>query len=250
MAVIDMFIRAGTIPPETEVFVDSPTAGKITNVYRRNKGDLSTSAREAYPGEPLRFPTLREVRSRTSLKVHARKHLPAIFLTSSGDLAHANAPRHLMRMFSNRLNLLCIIGWQAPGSLGDRLLRGESPVLVRHQEGKKVEEDWISPAIAVRGFTSFSAHADARGLLAWLRAARGVRRVFLVHGEERQALALAESIRAALGLAVSVPARGEGFVLTPHGAVGAGVAVPAAERPDTLMRSPAAAGEGAYEKNE
>lgn len=251
MAVIDMFMRKGVIPPETEVFVDSPTAQKITGVYRRNKADLSLWAHEAYTAEALRFPALREVRSRTSLKVHARKHLPAIFITSSGDLAHANAPRHLMRMFGDRRNLLCIIGWQAPGSLAQRLLAGERAVLVRHQEAKKLSEDWVSPAITVKGFHSFSAHADSRGLLAWLGAARGAQHVFLVHGEERQAAVLAEAIRGTLGLEVTVPRRRDGFVLTPRkGAVPKAFKELPAAGVDTLKREGAAAPDRVYEGNE
>jgi len=251
MAVIDSFIRGGVIPPETEIFVDSPTAQKITRVYRSNKTDLSRWVQAAYPAEALRFPALREVRGRTSLKVHGRKHLPAIFLSSSGDLAHANAPRHLMRMFNDKKNLLCIIGWQAPGSLGQRLLAGESPVLVRHQEGKKLMEDWISPALEVKEFHSFSAHADSKGLLDWLGAARDVKHVFLVHGEEAQALALAQSIRAALGLQVTVPRRGDGFVLTPRGgAIAKKYAALRRDAADTLRRDAGAAPDSAYEGSE
>jgi metallo-beta-lactamase family protein len=251
MAVIDMFIRKGVIPSETEVFVDSPTAQKITGVYRRNKVDLSPWAREAYTAEALRFPALREVRSRTSLKVHTRKHLPAIFITSSGDLAHANAPRHLMRMFADGRNLLCIIGWQAPGSLGERLLAGASPVLVRRQEGKKFREDWIAPAIRVKGFHSFSGHADSRGLLEWFKGARGAKHVFLVHGEERQAAALAQSIHASLGLEVTVPRRGDGFVLSSRkGARAKTFPAPRDGMADTLKRAAVAAPDSAYEGEE
>jgi metallo-beta-lactamase family protein len=216
MAVIDEYMRKGVIPPETEVYVDSPTAQRITDVYRSMKSELSDWVQSAYSGEVLRFPTLREVRSRTSLKVHGRHHRPAIFISSSGDLAHASSPRHFMRMFADAKNLLCVIGWQAPGSVGQRLLARETPVLVRHQEGRGVKEDWISPAMAVKGFHSFSAHADAAGLLEWLGAVRGVKRVFLVHGEEQAALALAQSINATFGLPVTVPRRGDGFVLSPR----------------------------------
>jgi metallo-beta-lactamase family protein len=119
-------------------------------------------------------------------------------------------------MFADQKNLVCIIGWQSPGSLGARLLAGETPVPVRHQEGKKFQEDWVSPSVAVKGFHSFSGHADAAGLLAWLEAIRGVKQVFLVHGEERQSLALAQSIRKKLGIPVEVPQRGATFVLSPR----------------------------------
>jgi len=67
----------------------------------------------------------------------------------------------------------------------------------------------------VRSFHSFSAHADAAGLLAWLGAVKGVAHVFLVHGEEEQCLTLADLIRRRLGLKVEVPRRGERYELSP-----------------------------------
>jgi len=215
LAVIDRFQRAGVVPADAEVFVDSPTAQKITDVYRAMRGDLSAWARSFYPGDVLRFATLREVRSKTSLKVHTRRHHPTIFVASSGDLANASSPRHLMKMFADERSLLCITGWQAPGSLGARLLAGESPALVRRQEGRRFKEDWISPAIAVRGFRAFSGHADQTGLLDWLRGIDGVRQVFIVHGEEDQAEALGRAIRSELGLQPEIPHRGDCLVLSP-----------------------------------
>lgn len=215
MAVVDEAQRAGTIPREAEIWVDSPTAKRISDVYRACGEELSDRARRLYPGEILRFPSLREVRSATSLRVHERRHPPAVFVTSSGDLEHANAPRHLMRMFAERRDLLCVIGWQPPGSLGARLLAGETPVLVRHQEGRETREDWIAPSLAVKQFHSFSGHANADGLLAWASGVRGARRIFLVHGEEAQARALAEALRSRLGVDVDVPGRGEARELAP-----------------------------------
>jgi metallo-beta-lactamase family protein len=215
MAVIDRYQREGVIPAQSEIWVDSPTAHKISAVYRELRDELSEEARGLYPGEPLRFPSLREVRSRTSMKVHDRRHFPAVFVTSSGDLAHANSPRHLMRMFARPENLLCIIGWQPPGSLGARLLAGENPVLVRRREGGSNLEDWIAPALSVQASSAFSGHADAAGLLRWVSEVRGARKVFLVHGEERQAKALAESIRTTLGLEVEIPERGAVRELVP-----------------------------------
>lgn len=211
LAVIDRFQRTGVIPADADVFVDSPTAQKITDVYRAERGELSDWARSFYPGDVLRFPTLREVRSRTSLKVHSCRHRPTIFVSSSGDLSNASSPRHLMRMFASQRNLLCITGWQSPGSLGERLLAGQSPVAVRHQEGRRFREDWMTPVLEIRGFRSFSGHADQTGLLAWLKPIRGVQEVFIVHGEEDQAEALGRAVGELLALEVEVPHRGESF---------------------------------------
>lgn len=214
-AVIDRYIKEGVIPSETEVYIDSPTANKITDVYRRFRGELSDWALEFYAGEILRFPGLREVPSRTSLKAHDRRHPPSVFVSTSGDLCYANSPRHLMRMFGDSRNLLCIVGWQSPGSVGARLSTGESPVLVRYREGGESRREWISPLITVERYHSFSGHADQRELLSWLRRIRGVRRVFLVHGEPDEMDALAQRIREELRLDVETPGSGERVVLRP-----------------------------------
>jgi metallo-beta-lactamase family protein len=212
-AVIDFFRREGVIPEETDVYVDSPTARKVTVVYRRSAAELSRWAREFYADGILRSAHLHEVKSRVSLAVHDRKHDPAVFVSSSGDLDHANAPRHLMKMHGDPANLLCIVGWQPPGSLGARLAAGDSVVLVRYREGRGLVREWISPVLAVERVTSFSGHADQRGLIDWLGSVHGAKKVFLVHGEADQAAALAEAIAAALGLDVEVPRRGERFTL-------------------------------------
>ncbi len=212
-AVIDLFRREGVIPPETDVYVDSPTAKKVTVIYRRFADELSRAAREFYSAGMLRSPYLHEIKSRVSLAVHERAHDPAIFVSSSGDLGFANSPRHLMKMFGDPDNLLCIVGWQSPGSLGSRLVAGDSPVLVRYREGRRFRSEWISPALSIERITLFSGHADQRGLLDWLGSARGVRTVFLVHGEADQSEKLAEMITTELGLDVEVPRRGEKFTL-------------------------------------
>jgi metallo-beta-lactamase family protein len=212
MAAIELFRGKDLIPPGTLVYVDSPTAHKITNVYRAHSGELSASARKLFDGNMLEYPALREVRSRTSLAVHGRNHTPSIFISSSGNIDYANSPRHLMRMYPDRRNLCCIVGYQAPGSTGARLLGGESPLLVRSREGKEPREEWITPLLEVKGFESFSGHADYLRLLDWLDGIEGVRGVFLVHGEVERSEALAAAIEE-LELDASVPRRGESRTL-------------------------------------
>ena len=216
LAVIDCYRDRGVIPGECEVYADSPSAGRISRIYRSFPGELSRWAREFYTAGIIRSPALREVRSKMSLAVHKRDHRPAIFVSSSGDLEFANSPRHLMQLYDDPGNLLCFVGWLSPGSLGKRLAAGESPVLVRYREGKGYKRDWITPEIGVRRFHSFSSHADQRGLLAWLGGMPHLSRVFLVHGEPDQAFALGKAIRERYGVEVEIPERGERFVLEPN----------------------------------
>ena len=209
LAVINRYIDRGVIPSRTEVYVDSPTAREITAVHRGLRGELSEWARDFYGERILRFPGLREVPARTSMRVHNRAHPPSIFVSTSGDLEFSSAPRHLMRMFDDRRNLLCIVGWQAPGSTGARLAEGNGPVPVRHREHGELRHDWISPTLEIKRYRCFSGHADQAGLLAWLRCIRGVRRVFLVHGEIDQMESLAARVASELGIDVTIPHAGE-----------------------------------------
>lgn len=118
-----------------------------------------------------------------------------------------------MRMCADSLNLLCLVGYQSPESIGRRLEEGRSPVLVRHQEGKTIEKDWVAPAIKIQRFNSFSSHADQAGLIDWLSDIDGLKKVFIVHGEKGQSEALGSRIRSDLGLETEIPARGRSFLL-------------------------------------
>ncbi|MBU8922199.1 MAG: hypothetical protein KOO63_10320, partial [Bacteroidales bacterium] len=201
----------GVIPPGTLIYSDSPTARKITSIYRESRMEFSEYVLDLFGDRLLAPPGLREVKSATSMKVHARKHEPSIFISSSGDLNYANSPRHLMRMFDCEKNLLCMVGWQSPGSVGRRLARGETPVLVRHREGKKLEKDWINPAIEILRVVSFSSHADQDQLVSWLAGIEGLDGVFIVHGEMHSSELMQDRIRDELGLDAKIPRPGESF---------------------------------------
>jgi len=209
MAALDIFNDNGTVPPGTEVYVDSPTARKVSDVYRRHAKSLSAAALSIYGGDILRRPYHREVRSRTSMKVHGRKHRPTVFISSSGDLMHANSPRHLVRMAGVGRNLLCIVGWQSYGSIGRKLAEGDSTIFVKYREDGKMKEVWLSPALKVRKFDSFSSHADQEDLAGWVGGIDGLKAAYLVHGDLKQAGALSRRFEDELGIETKIPEAGE-----------------------------------------
>jgi metallo-beta-lactamase family protein len=210
VAALDLYADRGLIPPGTLIYTDSPTANSITRIHREHAGELSAAALALYGGGvPLERPTHREVRSRTSMQVHDRPHAPAVFVSSSGDLGYANSPRHLVRMAGDPDNLLCIVGWQSPGSVGARLAAGDSTVLVRCREGNRVQEHWIVPAIEIASFDAFSGHADGKGLVEWAGGIDGLRGIFLVHGEPDRMEALLRDLEERIGVRARAPSAGE-----------------------------------------
>ncbi|MDQ1278450.1 MAG: metallo-beta-lactamase family protein, partial [Thermodesulfobacteriota bacterium] len=121
--------REGIIPEQTPVYADSGMGRKITRIYGRYSGHFRPEARKFREGgkDFFNFPGLRDVSGAEAIRAHDLGK-PAIYLTSSGMLDHGNAPQHLAKMIDNPNNLLAIVGWQAPGSLGSRLLAGERRV--------------------------------------------------------------------------------------------------------------------------
>jgi metallo-beta-lactamase family protein len=98
---------------------------------------------------------------------------------------------------------LVFVGFQAKGTLGRQIVDGARRVHVLGEE--------IAVRAKVYTIGGFSAHADQRELIDWLRAFTTHPRVFIVHGEEESALAFEETVRSELGLATAVPQPGEAF---------------------------------------
>ncbi len=209
IAALDLFIEDGTIPAGTEVYSDSPTAKKVSDVFRNHPESMSATAVSIYGDDILRKPWHREVKSRTSMKVHGRNHRPTIFISSSGNLSYANSPRHLARMAGDERNLLCLVGWQSYGSVGRRLAGGDSTVSVTYREDGETKKVWLSPAMKIRKYDAFSSHADQEGLLRWTGAIDGLKGAFIVHGELKQAEALSQRLETDLGIEAKIPEAGE-----------------------------------------
>jgi metallo-beta-lactamase family protein len=100
-----------------------------------------------------------------------------------------------------------IVGWQAPDTLGRRL--------VEHQPVVRIfgEEYHLNAQVEV--LNGFSGHADRNELLGWAKAiTKQPRRTFLVHGEEAAAASLAEGLHNEVGYEqVDVPELHQKFAI-------------------------------------
>ena len=109
---------------------------------------------------------------------------------------------HEAEYLADPKNTLLIVGYQASGSLGRRLLDGEKGVKIM---GRKV-----NVRATIRAVGGYSAHADQPALLAWLQPMRStLKRVFVTQGEEDQSRLLAQAIKDKLALDAVVPNAGE-----------------------------------------
>ncbi len=100
---------------------------------------------------------------------------PAIIITTSGMLLGGPALIYLEKMHPDPKNKLIIIGYQAEGTLGRRLLSGEKKVKIGEQE--------IELRMKIENI-KISGHADHNELLQFIKGTKGLKKVFLVHGEK------------------------------------------------------------------
>lgn len=202
--------RGGIILEQTPVYADSGMARRITRIYGRYGGHFHPEARKLTEGgqDLFLFPGLHDVSGAEALRAHDLGK-PAIYVTSSGMLDHGNAPQHLEKMIEDPQNLLAIVGWQAPGSLGSRLLAGEQRVGIpvrREGEGGvsagRVEKD---VKMRIMQFDLFSNHADACQVLNWLAGFGKTKQVFVVHGDKENTINMARMIDRNLGFKAVAP---------------------------------------------
>ncbi|MGD0896334.1 MAG: MBL fold metallo-hydrolase [Thermoguttaceae bacterium] len=192
-------VRSGRIP-SVPVFLDSPMAADVNEIFRRHRDCFSPEMlREIDSGEaPLSFPGLTTVRSVEQSKALNYRKGPAVIMATSGMCTAGRIKHHLAQYIDRPECTILFVGYQARGTLGRQILDGGTEVrllgrlrLVR----ARVEQ-----------IVGFSGHADREALLAWLRHfAREPRVLFVTHGEEESAMALAEEIRRELHWNVTVP---------------------------------------------
>jgi len=124
---------------------------------------------------------------------------PAVIISASGMLEGGRILHHLRHRISDARNTILISGWQAPNTLGRRLVDKEETVRIYDVE--------FPVKAQVEVLTGFSGHADRDGLLNFVRVMeKRPGQTFIVHGEEEASQSFAQDLRSELGLAnVVVP---------------------------------------------
>lgn len=195
--------NAGALP-HVPVYVDSPMANSVVDLYCRyhSEHDIEMQAIEEAEGCPLIGPYFRTCRSRDDSKRLNGERGPAIIVSASGMATGGRILHHLFHRLSRPEDTVLFVGYQAAGTLGRKLVDGEKAV--------KVLGDIVEVRAVVKQLHALSAHADADGLVAWLRTApRPPKTVFLTHGEPEAQDALKERIECELGFSVRIPEQDE-----------------------------------------
>jgi metallo-beta-lactamase family protein len=186
--------------PHLQAFLDSPMAVKVTRVFKKHPElfDEEMADRMAEHNSPFEFPGLKMTEKTDESKAIAHINKSVIIIAGSGMCTGGRIKHHLKNNIMDAKNTILFVGYQAFGTLGRRLVNGETPVRILG------EEMVVKARIAkVRGF---SGHADKNELLDWLENLKTPpKHVFIIHGEKEAAKIFSNFVKEKTGWNVTVP---------------------------------------------
>lgn len=161
------------------VFVDSPMATNATEIFSRYTNENRLSPQQcAEVCNVAQY--IRQVDASMALD---RQKMPMILISASGMATGGRVVHHIRNFAPNYLNTILFTGFQAGGTRGDRILRGEKEV--------KMFGQLIPIRAEIAQIGNLSAHVDYVEMLDWLsHVKKEPRKVFITHGEKEAAQAL------------------------------------------------------------
>lgn len=199
MYYIGRLVHARRIP-ECRVFLDSPMAVDVTDIFRQYRDCLDRETWEiiASGQSPLKFPGLQMVRTAEESKKINQVHEPCIIMSTSGMCTSGRIKHHLRHNIDRQESTILFVGYQAHGTLGRQILEGRQRVRIHGRD--------YPVRAQVEQIYGFSGHADRHGLLRWIgHLTTPPRQVFLTHGEEDAARSLAAEIGRQFNFPVTIP---------------------------------------------
>lgn len=209
--ILNKLFHEGEIP-DIPIFVDSPLAVNVTDIFRLHPEIYDKEARdymfnEDPDGNLFGFPMLTYVRHVERSKMLNSLDQPVVIISASGMAVAGRILHHLKHNISDRRSTVLITGFQAAHTLGRRIVERD-PVVKIFGESYEVKAKIVE-------LTGFSGHADHKGLIEWVsKFEKKPKTVFLVHGEGASQEALAAGIKTELGIEdVRIPGQGQSFTL-------------------------------------
>jgi len=176
------------------VFLDSPMAISATKLLCQfhNEHRLPKGLCADVCGVATYVNTVDDSKRLEQLRV------PSVIISASGMATGGRILHHLKYFMGDPRNTILFTGFQAGGTRGDRMLKGETEI--------KIHGQFYSVKARVENLSSLSAHADYEGILKWLRGFKNPpKKTFITHGELAASVSLKEKIEKELGWDVVIP---------------------------------------------
>ena len=190
------------------VYVDSPLAVSATEIFRQNMNLFDEEVRnEIERGDnPLEFPGLKFTQTVEESQALNETTIPSIIISASGMCEVGRIKHHLKHNLWNPNSTILFVGYQAPGTLGAKIVGGEKTVRIFGEE--------IAVNARIEYIEGYSGHADQEWLLNFIYSfITKPKHIFLVHGEPEGQKILKEKILETTEIPVTIPDFGEKYRL-------------------------------------
>lgn len=178
--------------PKVQIFVDSPMANFATDIYRKHHELVNDEAKEFYKskGDEFEFESLSYVTDKKESISISNYHEPCIIISSAGMLEGGRIQDHLFHNIQNYYCTILFIGFCAPGTLGNRLLRGDPIVRLRGRD--------LMVYATIKQTDLLSGHGDHNDLINTVSTQTPgiLKKIFLVHGELKSMEKLKDALEA------------------------------------------------------
>ncbi|MSU73984.1 MBL fold metallo-hydrolase [Candidatus Kaiserbacteria bacterium] len=202
---LNVMMEEGKLAP-IPVYLDSPLAIEVTEVFRKYKRLLNPTAQKHFSGnnDPFSFQSLKLTREVSESRAIHVAPSPKIIIAGAG-MSHGGRIRaHEKYYLGDKHAVILFVGYQVPGSLGRRIQDGEKRV--------EIDGEHIRIYAERETLSGYSGHADREQLLTFVEnSGEEVERVFVTMGEPRSSSFLAQRIKDFLGVDAVVPEAGQSF---------------------------------------
>src|SRR5258706_4776842 len=186
----------------TPVFLDSPMAIKVMEIFEKYPNLYNKEM--SHEKHPFDFEKLTLTSSVEESKSIMEVSNPKLIIARSGMLSGGRILHHLSHYISIPSTRLLLVGYQAVGTLGRKILEGTKQI--------EIYKHSYSVNATITKISTLSSHADQPKLLNWLSKIKGIKKVFLTHGEDMQRNTLSEEIKKQLSIQnVFLPKKGEEY---------------------------------------
>jgi metallo-beta-lactamase family protein len=203
-------LKARRMIPDLPVFVDSPMAQHVTELFCRHIEDFDEEAKAVFrkTGKcPVLCSNLQFVSTKEESQAINNMHYPGIILSASGMATGGRILHHLKFRLPDPKNTILFVGYQSVGTRGQLIKDGAREI--------KIHGEMIPVRARIRSLEAFSGHADCSEIMRWLGTFKKPPRLtFIVHGEAESSVALANEIHRTLGWKTHIPGYLESYKLS------------------------------------
>lgn len=203
---LNELLKEKAIPP-IPVYVDSPLATDITDLFKHHVDYLNYETRQDlhWGKGPFEFLNLKYTRGQKESKKLNHDKQPMIIIAGSGMCESGRILHHLQNNIEDSRNTILVVGYMARDTLGKRIVDKLPFVRIFG-----VEYELNAEVVVIN---SFSGHADRNELVGFVSESLPLKKIFLVHGDDEQTRGLADTL-SQMQLNVHIPARDEEALLT------------------------------------